>query len=544
MVQVYRSLPERRGSTEGYGASRRHREESNSDDLCQCVSCKMRYTAQHLKHSSINLTFRLFTAKSSSSSSSYPSYLGCLNLTASELEASWIFPGTAPACSYVHHSGSSGGGSGSSSSSSGSNGGSSSNGGSGSSSGSGGSNGGSSSGDGNGSSSNGDGSSSSGNNESGGDSSSNNGGDSSSSGSNASGGDSSNNNGGDSSSSGNNGSGGDSSNSNGGDSSASGYNGSGDNNSNNNAYNGNVDEGGRNYGDEAGNGYNSGGSGGNSGSTYGDEVVTNGDYVSGYGYNGQDDGNDGYNGYSGDSGNSPYSDFDIATCDTYENLWLWDFSLTCDDADNLESCECNFAEEMMDSGLLSCDAAAECPADCAICTTCFQVLGCATGGSGGLNSAKSATNFLYVIAAGAGVLFFGIVYYSANKKRGNQDLGTHLMEDEGSSGTGTAATSRLSPPVWLASNNEASPSEIPASNLPSSPVWLAPDAPPAQFEPSSHAAMESSGESSHETGFGAFIVPGILPVSSDESSDPEDDFPASSDLLSEPEANVWLAPLT
>jgi hypothetical protein len=460
----------------------------------------------------------------SSSSSSFPSYLGCLNLTASELQDSWIFPGTAPSCSYVHHSGSSSGGSGggssggsgSSSGSSGSSGGSSSSGGSGSSSGSSGSNGGSSSGDDNGSSNNGDGSSSSGNNGSGGDSSSNNGGDSSSSGNNGSGGDSSNNNGGDDS-------------------------------SNNNAYNGNVDEEGRNYGDQDGNGYNGGGNGGNSGSGYSDDVVTNEDYVSGYGYNGQDDGNDnqddGYNGYSGDGSSSPYSDFDIATCDTYENLWLWDFSLTCDDADNLENCECNFAEEMMDSGLLSCDAAAECPADCAICNTCFQVLGCATGGSGGLNSAQSASNFLYVIAAGAGVLFFGIVYYSANKRRGNKDLGAHLMEDEGASGTGTVASSHLSPPVWL-TPDEASPSEISASNLPSSPVWLAPDSPPAQFEPSSEAAIESSGQSSHQPAPCAFI-PGIFPVSSDESSsDPEDDFPASSDLLSEPEANVWLAPLT
>jgi hypothetical protein len=199
---------------------------------------------------------------------------------------------------------------------------------------------------------------------------------------------------------------------------------------------------------------------------------------------------------------------------------------------------------MMGIGLLSCDMAAQCPSDCAICTTCFQVIGCVTGGTGGLNSAKSATNFLYVIAAGVGVLFFGIVYYSANRKRGNQDLGAYLMEDQGASGSGAAASGRLAPPVWQVPDDassadappvwhapdDASSAEIAASNLPSSPVWLAPDAPPAQFVPSSEAAMESSGESSNATDNGAFIIPGIFPVSSDESSEAED--------------NVWLAPIS
>jgi hypothetical protein len=199
----------------------------------------------------------------------------------------------------------------------------------------------------------------------------------------------------------------------------------------------------------------------------------------------------------------------------------------------LENCECNFAEEMMGIGLLSCDMAAQCPKDCAICTTCFQVIGCVTGGTGGLNSAKSATNYLYVVAAGVGVLFFGVIYYSANRKRGSQDLGAHLMEDQGSTGSGAAASSPLAPPVWLAPD-DASTAEMATPKFPSSPVWLAPDTSPAQFVPSSEAAIESSGESSRETTHGAFIIPGIFPVSSDESSesgDPEDD-------------NVWLAPVS
>jgi hypothetical protein len=414
-------------------------------------------TMYRMKHSSSNLTFGFFAVKSSSSSSSFPSYIGCLNLTASELEDNWIFPGTAPSCSYVHHNGTSSGGSNSSSGSSGSTGGSGSN------SSSSGSNGGSSSGGGNGSSSG---------NESGNSTSSNNGDGSSSSGTSGSGNSTS-----------------------GGDSSSSGSNESGNSTSNSN-------------GDD----------GRNSGSSSTD---TNGEYVSG----GQ-----GYGGGDGDGSYSPYSDFDVGTCDTYENLWLWDFSLTCDDADNLESCECNFAEEMMGIGLLSCDMADQCPKDCAICTTCFQVIGCVTGGQEGLNSAKSAANFLYVIVAGVGFLFFGIIYYSANRKRGNQDLGAHLMEEQGASGSGAAASSPLAPPVWQAPD-DVSTADMAPPKFPSSPVWLAPDAPPAQFVPSSEAAIESSGESSHEPAHGAFIIPGIFPVSSDESSDSEDN-------------NVWLAPVS
>jgi hypothetical protein len=107
------------------------------------------------------------------------------------------------------------------------------------------------------------------------------------------------------------------------------------------------------------------------------------------------------------------------------------------------------------------------------------------------------------------------------------------MEDQDASGSGAAASSPLAPPVWLAPD-DASTTEMATPKFPSSPVWLAPDTSPAQFVPSSEAAIESSGESSRETTHGAFIIPGIFPVSSDESSesgDPEDD-------------NVWLAPVS
>jgi hypothetical protein len=135
-----------------------------------------------------------------------------------------------------------------------------------------------------------------------------------------------------------------------------------------------------------------------------------------------------------------------------------------------------------------------------------------------------------VIAAGAGVLFFGIIYYSANRKRGSQDLGAHLMEDQGSTGSGAPASRPLAPPVWLAPD-DASTTDMAPPKFPSSPVWLAPDAPPAQFVPSSEAAIESSGESTRESAHGAYIIPGIFPVSADESSESEDN-------------NVWLAPVS
>jgi hypothetical protein len=85
-----------------------------------------------------------------------------------------------------------------------------------------------------------------------------------------------------------------------------------------------------------------------------------------------------YNGYYQASATAydPYTDFNIQQCDTYQNLWLWDLSLTCKAQKSLEGCECSFAEELLYEGTLTCDDYVKCPADCKVCNTCFHLLGC------------------------------------------------------------------------------------------------------------------------------------------------------------------------
>merc|ERR1719343_331897 len=43
------------------------------------------------------------------------------------------------------------------------------------------------------------------------------------------------------------------------------------------------------------------------------------------------------------SASSLLSSFDISTCETYSNVWLWDLALTCEDLSTLEGCKCTFA---------------------------------------------------------------------------------------------------------------------------------------------------------------------------------------------------------
>ncbi|KAL3924049.1 MAG: hypothetical protein SGILL_001280 [Bacillariaceae sp.] len=102
---------------------------------------------------------------------------------------------------------------------------------------------------------------------------------------------------------------------------------------------------------------------------------------------------DGNNG--GDGGGDPFSDFDISVCESYESLWLWDLSMSCDDS--LIGCNCTFAAELIDDGLLSCEDASLCPQECQVCV--------------------------------AMVIIMMTVYYSRRRKD-QQDLKASLMAEE------------------------------------------------------------------------------------------------------------------
>jgi len=214
-----------------------------------------------------------------------------------------------------------------------------------------------------------------------------------------------------------------------------------------------------------------------------------------------------------DSGSTydPYYDFDVETCDTYENLWIWDLSLTCESDESLDDCECIFAEELLDLGLLQCSDADLCPAECPICSTCMQLIGCTRVTTG--VTAERTSNTLYVVAAAVGLLVFGLVYFTARRRRDRSELGAHLMENEAMDSASPPAAPLVVPPV----SPTPPPSQEPT-------VWLAPDVSPAQFEPSARAAVGIPLED-------PFDQPSILSSRPTFAPPPGDD-------------QVWLAPVT
>lgn len=142
--------------------------------------------------------------------------------------------------------------------------------------------------------------------------------------------------------------------------------------------------------------------------------------------------------YNGESDYDPIDDFDIQVCDTYENLWLWDLSLSCNNATEADlssrsDCNCTFAQELMDNGLLMCSNIALCPGDCAICSTCMTLLGCDPGPNlpKRISRLVSTPVMLYIIGAAVAMLLFGLAaYYSRRKWQDDRDLNRNLIEKE------------------------------------------------------------------------------------------------------------------
>lgn len=121
-----------------------------------------------------------------------------------------------------------------------------------------------------------------------------------------------------------------------------------------------------------------------------------------------------------DGGNdsNPYYDFDITKCDTYENLWMWDLSLTCDDSESFNNCECAFAEELLVYGYLTCYDRALCPSDCQICEKCLRIVGCSQEiTAGAATHLVSPDNFsFFIIASAVGVLVIATVVYTRTRQ--------------------------------------------------------------------------------------------------------------------------------
>lgn len=211
-----------------------------------------------------------------------------------------------------------------------------------------------------------------------------------------------------------------------------------------------------------------------------------------------------------DNSMDPEQDFDIEVCDTFENLWMWDLSLTCESEDSLDSCECVWAEELIEDGFLTCqDMAQRCPIECQICATCAQLMGC---NAGTLGSIVARPPF-YLFVAAAGAFLIGLAYYYSRRRRRRDDdsLAAQLLD----------AQNMDSPP--------SSPKEPT--------VWLAPDV----------GAMESISDSLDDSAHMDAMPPSMLAARSHSTEIPLTKINADdSDIISDPtmdsDQHVWLAP--
>lgn len=158
----------------------------------------------------------------------------------------------------------------------------------------------------------------------------------------------------------------------------------------------------------------------------------------------------------------------------------------------------------MEQGRLSCEDASRCPDQCHICHSCMKLLGCPVNYSS--VSIISSRGLFYLIAIVLGLLLVGFVYYSKTRRGrdANSDLGKYLMEGDLSSDSDSHAT----------------------------PVWLAPEVPPAQFEPSVRAALssETSVDDDSTNGSPAFRFCNLPSGSQTQPQDVED--------------AIWLAPVS
>lgn len=131
----------------------------------------------------------------------------------------------------------------------------------------------------------------------------------------------------------------------------------------------------------------------------------------------------------GTTSSNPYDDFAISKCETYESLWRWDLHMSCgSDNSNLDSCDCTFAQELFDKGLLVCEDRERCPRSCPVCSTCLTILGCPD--SAGLSSSLDTATIIYIVVGAVILLVIALALFHARRRSQHQnDLNQHLMED-------------------------------------------------------------------------------------------------------------------
>lgn len=98
------------------------------------------------------------------------------------------------------------------------------------------------------------------------------------------------------------------------------------------------------------------------------------------------------------------------------------------DNTNLDSCNCTFAEELFDKGLLVCEDRERCPRSCPICSTCLTILGCPD--STGPGNRLETSTIIYIIIGAVILLVVGLaLFHSHRRKNQKGDLNQQLISD-------------------------------------------------------------------------------------------------------------------
>lgn len=99
------------------------------------------------------------------------------------------------------------------------------------------------------------------------------------------------------------------------------------------------------------------------------------------------------------------------------------------DSSNLGSCNCTFAEELFDSGLLVCEDRERCPRNCPICSTCLSVLGCPEM-AGPIDRLATST-MIYIIVGAVILLVVALaVFHSRRRRQQQHELKQHLITED------------------------------------------------------------------------------------------------------------------
>jgi len=235
-----------------------------------------------------------------------------------------------------------------------------------------------------------------------------------------------------------------------------------------------------------------------------------------------------------DTTNNPYEDFVITKCDTYESLWRWDLHMSCGgDSTNIASCNCTFAEELFDKGLLVCEDRERCPRNCPICSTCLSVLGCPET-AGPVDRLATSTIIYIIVGAVILVVVTLAVFHSRRRRQQQHELKQHLItEDEyNADGMDTGDAGGFEPP------NTGAGAALIAGGTATVGAWKAPKETDSEADTddctrSIDATMPTI-EDSSTTPFVAMAPTGIATVrSEEEDTGPEDENEATKNVDSE-----------